>query len=112
PVSSTLTLLERLAPQLDAPDASAATIRRVALAADDLWAAGKYIPQNDQFLDGYFSALRRYDAESLEVAATPEPALATRVRLLAFAPPTFWRRVPLLGDGRMLRFRRAPRGAA
>lgn len=114
PVSTTLGLIEQLAPQLDAPTADSATIQRLALAGDGLWAAGKNLPSVDRYHDGYFSALRRYDAESLEVAATPDSAVPTTTQLVAwggaglvgvlllgalllvFAPPAFWRRLPPL----------------
>jgi hypothetical protein len=120
-VLSTTALLEKLQPQIEAPTADSATMRRIALAADDLWVAGRYIPQVDQYHDGYFSALRRYDAESVEVAATPEPALAGRRTILAwagavvvglilfgallliFAPPTLARRLPGLPGRRAAR---------
>ncbi|HUS15049.1 MAG TPA: hypothetical protein VM536_08545 [Chloroflexia bacterium] len=125
-VISTTRLLEKLAPQLDAPDANPATIYRIALAADDLWVAGKYIPPVDAFHDGYYSALRRYDGESLAVAATDDsPVSGTPIRarigavaitvvsllalLLLFAPPAFWRRMlPVVGRITALR----PRGRA
>ncbi len=103
-------LIQKLAPQLDAPDADATTLRRLALAIDDLWAAGKNIPSVNRYHDGYFSALRRYDTESLEVAAVPEAAapssqtirawliagalglLLAAALLLFLAPAAFWRR--------------------
>ena len=103
-------LIQKLAPQLDAPDADATTLRRLALATDDLWAAGKNIPSVNRYHDGYFSALRRYDTESLEVAAVPEAAvpssqtirawliagalglLLAAALLLFLAPAAFWRR--------------------
>ncbi len=103
-------LIEKLAPQLDAPDADATTFRRLALATDDLWAAGKNIPSVNKYHDGYFSALRRYDAQSLEVAVVPEAplpsgqttrawlaasalgALLAGALLLFLAPAAFWQR--------------------
>jgi len=103
-------LIQKLAPQLDAPTADATTFRRLALATDDLWAAGKNIPSVNRYHDGYFSALRRYDTESLEVAAVPEAAapssqtirawliagllgtVLAAALLLFLAPAAFWQR--------------------
>ncbi len=114
PISTTLSTLEQLAPQLDASGADSATLRRIALIGDQLWADGKNLPSVDRYHDGYFSALRRYDAESVEVAVSPEPALGNTQAILAWggavglggllllalllllAPPAFWRRFRLL----------------
>jgi len=117
-VTQTVQALVTLAPALDAPDANGATLRQLAATGDNLWVAGKYIPPVDSYHDGYFSALRRYDAQSLEVAATPEPSLASQQTILAwtggvvlgglllgallliFAPSAFWRRFfPVLAAG-------------
>jgi hypothetical protein len=84
----------------------------------------------DQFHDGYFSALRRYDAQALEVAATPDDALpigqsvlawlgagAVALLLLAalllmFLPPSFWSRVPLFRSRRLALEGHSPAGGA
>jgi hypothetical protein len=117
-------LIQQLAPELDSPTAGPATFRRLAMATDELWDAGKNIPSVNRYHDGYFSALRRYDGESLQVAAIPEDPLAGSQTLRAWAiagllglmlaagvllflaPPAFWTRFAPLGA--WLRARLAP----
>ncbi len=120
PVTTTVTLLDQLAPQVLAPTVDSATIRKFADTADALWVDGYNLPNINSYDDGYFSALRRYDAQSLEVAATPDTPQPSRVRLLAwgaafalgavflsallliFVPGAFWRRLPRPRLGRAL----------
>jgi hypothetical protein len=117
-------------PAMEAPDVSSETIRKFAQIANDVWVAGAYIPTVDQFHDGYFSALRRYDAQALEVAATPDDPLPAGQRVLAwlgagavallllaalllmFLPPSFWSRVPLFRRRPMALEGHSPAGGA
>jgi hypothetical protein len=130
PLSTTMALLDQMKPAMEAPDVSSDTIRKFAQIANDVWVAGAYIPTVDQFHDGYFSALRRYDAQALEVAATPDDALpigqsvlawlgagAVALLLLAalllmFLPPSFWSRVPLFRSRRLALEGHSPAGGA
>jgi hypothetical protein len=130
PLSTTMALLDQMAPAMEAPDVSSDTIRKFAQIADDVWVAGAYIPTVDQFHDGYFSALRRYDAQALEVAATPDDPLPAGQRvpawlgagavaalllaalLLMFLPPTFWSRVPWFRPRRAALESHSPAGGA
>jgi hypothetical protein len=60
-------------------------VERAATAADPIWDAGLMVPTIAWFHDGYYSALRRYDAQMLEVAAAPDQPLAGNRALIAGA---------------------------
>lgn len=68
----------------NAPDPADA-VERAATAADPIWDAGLMVPTIAWFHDGYYSALRRYDAQMLEVAAAPDQPLAGNRALIAGA---------------------------
>jgi hypothetical protein len=65
-----------------APDPADA-VERAATAADPIWDAGLMVPTIAWQHDGYYSALRRYDAQMLEVAAAPDQPLAGNRALIA-----------------------------
>ena len=69
---------------MNAPDPADA-VERAATAADPIWDAGLMVPTIAWFHDGYYSALRRYDAQMLEVAAAPDQPLAGNRTLIAGA---------------------------
>ena len=69
---------------VNAPDPADA-VERAATAADPIWDAGLMVPTIAWDHDGYYSALRRYDAQMLEVAAAPDQPLAGNRALIAGA---------------------------
>jgi hypothetical protein len=77
-------LNEAAAALATAPDPADA-VERAATAADPIWDAGLMVPTIAWFHDGYYSALRRYDAQMLEVAAAPDQPLAGNRALIAGA---------------------------
>ena len=67
--------LEAAASEMDSAADPADAVERAATAADPIWDAGLMVPTIAGFHDGYYSALRRYDAQMLEAAAAPDQPL-------------------------------------
>ena len=82
-VERNVATLEAAVAEIDnAPD-TADAIERAATAADPIWDAGLMVPTVAWVHDGYFGALRHYDAQMLQAAAAPDPPMALTRALVA-----------------------------
>jgi hypothetical protein len=82
-VDRNVATLEAAAVELATADDPADAVERAATAADPIWDAGLMVPTIAWFHDGYYSALRRYDAQMLERAAAPDQPLPGPRALIA-----------------------------
>jgi hypothetical protein len=82
-VDRNVTTLEEAAAELDTVEDPADAVERAATAADPIWDAGLMVPTIAWLHDGYYSALRRYDAQMLELAAAPDQPLPNNRALIA-----------------------------
>ncbi len=82
-VDRDVTVLETAAVAVATASDPADAVERAATAADPIWDAGLMVPTIAWEHDGYYSALRRYDAQMLEVAAAPDQPLAGNRSLIA-----------------------------
>jgi hypothetical protein len=84
-VDRNVTALEAAAQEIAGAADRADAVERAATAADPIWDAGLMVPTIAWEHDGYYSALRRYDAQMLEVAAAPDQPLSGNRALIAGA---------------------------
>ena len=82
-VDRNVAALEEAAQELETVADPADAVERAATAADPIWDAGLMVPTIAWLHDGYYSALRRYDAQMLELAAAPDQPLPGNRALVA-----------------------------